>query len=284
METITSPKAMIDWSQARAAAGKSVALVPTMGFFHAGHLSLMRLAGELADLVVVSLFVNPLQFGQAEDLSRYPRDLDRDRELAEQAGAAVLFAPTVAEMYPESPLTRVTVPQLSERLCGLSRPGHFDGVCTVVGKLFNIVRPAKAVFGAKDFQQLALIRRMNVDLNWGIEIVAHPIVRESDGLAMSSRNVYLSEVERARATCLFRAIARARELVRAGEVEVGAILAEVEKIIDVHDNVCIDYAMVVDADRLEPQARVGADSLLALAVRVGATRLIDNAMLMDNCG
>ena len=275
---------MIDWSQARAAAGKSVALVPTMGFFHAGHLSLMRLAGELADLVVVSLFVNPLQFGQAEDLSRYPRDLDRDRELAEQAGAAVLFAPTVAEMYPESPLTRVTVPQLSERLCGLSRPGHFDGVCTVVGKLFNIVRPAKAIFGAKDFQQLAVIRRMNVDLNWGIEIVAHPIVRESDGLAMSSRNVYLSEVERARATCLFRAIARARELVRAGEVEVGAILAEVEKIIDVHDNVCIDYAMVVDADRLEPQARVGADSLLALAVRVGATRLIDNAMLMDNCG
>jgi len=275
---------MTDWSLTRAAAGKSVALVPTMGFFHAGHLSLMRLAGELADLVVVSLFVNPLQFGQAEDLSRYPRDLDRDRELAEQAGAAVLFAPTVAEMYPESPLTRVTVPQLSERLCGLSRPGHFDGVCTVVGKLFNIVRPAKAVFGAKDFQQLALIRRMNVDLNWGIEIVAHPIVRESDGLAMSSRNVYLSEVERARATCLFRAIARARELVRAGEVEVGAILAEVEKIIDVHDNVCIDYAMVVDADRLEPQARVGADSLLALAVRVGATRLIDNAMLMDNCG
>jgi pantoate--beta-alanine ligase len=188
--------------------------------------------------------------------------------LAGQTGAAVLFVPTPEEMYPQPPATRITVPQLSDRLCGLSRPGHFDGVCTVVGKLFNIVRPAKALFGAKDFQQLIVIRRMTADLDWGVEIVAHPIVRESDGLAMSSRNSYLSIAERASAVCLFRAIGRARELARGGEAEVAVILAEVEKTIKQHDNVSIEYTVIVDTTRLEPQLQVGIDSLLFLAVRV----------------
>jgi pantoate--beta-alanine ligase len=281
MEIITSTKQMRDWSRGQGAAGKTIALVPTMGYFHAGHLSLMRMAGELGDLVVVSLFVNPIQFGPGEDLASYPRDLESDRALAEQCGVDILFVPTVAEMYPEPPVTRVTVPSLGDRLCGRSRPGHFDGVCTVVGKLFNIVRPDLAIFGCKDFQQLAVLRRMTVDLNWGVEIVAHPIVRESDGLAMSSRNSYLSAMERATATCLYRAITRARQLVAAGEGEVASLLAEVDKIILVHDNVRIDYTTIVDAAGLEPQLRVGPDSLLALAVRVGTTRLIDNAMLLE---
>lgn len=281
MEIIASIKQMSDWSRGQRAAGKTVALVPTMGYFHAGHLSLMRMAGELADLVVVSLFVNPIQFGPSEDLARYPRNLENDRVLAERCGVDILFVPTVAEMYPEPPATRVMVPSLADRLCGLSRPGHFDGVGTVVGKLFNIVRPNKAIFGAKDFQQLAVIRRMTADLNWGVEIVAHPIVRESDGLAMSSRNSYLSDAERAAATCLYGAITKARRLVAAGEGDVAILLKEVEKIINVHDNVRIDYTAIVDAVSLEPQLQVGSDSLLALAVRVGATRLIDNAMLLE---
>lgn len=282
MEIITSPKQMRDWSRSQGAAAKTIALVPTMGYFHAGHLSLMRRAGELADLVVVSLFVNPIQFGPGEDLARYPRDLERDRELAAGSGVDVLFVPTAPAMYPEPPETRITVARLGAGLCGRSRPGHFDGVCTVVGKLFNIVNPDLAVFGRKDFQQLAVIRKMTADLNWGVEIVAHPIVRESDGLAMSSRNSYLSGPERASATCLYRAIVRARELAAAGEGVVARLLAEVEKIITVHDNVRIEYAEIVEATSLEPQLRVGPDSLLALAVRVGSTRLIDNALLLES--
>ncbi|NTV13396.1 MAG: pantoate--beta-alanine ligase [Desulfobulbaceae bacterium] len=284
MEIITATKKMSDWTRDRQASGKSVALVPTMGYFHDGHLSLMRQAKALADLVVVSLFVNPIQFGPSEDLTRYPRNLDRDMQLAKGCGVDILFVPTLAEIYPELPLTRIAVPSLSDRLCGLSRPGHFDGVCTVVGKLFNIVRPTTAIFGSKDFQQLAVIRRMTSDLNWGVEIVAHPIVRESDGLAMSSRNSYLSVSERATATCLYRAIGRARELVAAGESEVARILAEVKKVLTISEEVCIDYTAVVSAASLESQLQVGCDSLLALAVRVGGTRLIDNAMLMEKSG
>lgn len=282
MEIITSTKQMRDWSRSQGAAAKTIALVPTMGYFHAGHLSLMRMAGELADLVVVSLFVNPIQFGPGEDLARYPRNLERDRELAAGSGVDVLFVPTAPAMYPEPPETRITVARLGAGLCGRFRPGHFDGVCTVVGKLFNIVNPDLAVFGRKDFQQLAVIRKMTADLNWGVEIVAHPIVRESDGLAMSSRNCYLSGPERVAATCLYRAIVKARELAAAGEGEVARLLAEVEKIITVHDNVRIEYAEIVEATSLEPQLRVGPDSLLALAVRVGATRLIDNALLLES--
>jgi pantoate--beta-alanine ligase len=282
MEIITTTKQMHDWSRSQVAAGKTVGLVPTMGYFHAGHLSLMRMAGELSDRVVVSLFVNPIQFGPGEDLACYPRNLERDQEMAERSGVAVLFVPSTPVMYPEPPETRITVARLGAGLCGGSRPGHFDGVCTVVGKLFNIVSPDLAVFGRKDFQQLAVIRKMTADLNWGVEIVAHPIIRESDGLAMSSRNSYLSGPERSSATCLYRAIVKARELAAAGEGEVARLLAEVEKIITVHDNVRIEYAEIVEATSLEPQLRVGPDSLLALAVRVGVTRLIDNALLLES--
>lgn len=281
MEIITSIEKMREWSRAQRVAGRRVALVPTMGFFHEGHLALMRRAEELAEQVVVSLFVNPLQFGPSEDLSRYPRNLERDRDLAASCGVAILFVPSAEEMYPEPPATRISVANLSDRMCGLTRPGHFDGVCTVVGKLFHIVTPDLAIFGSKDFQQLAVLRRMSADLNWGLEIVAHPIVRESDGLAMSSRNSYLSGSERATATCLYRAIRKARELVAAGEGDVARLLAEVENVIIVDDTVRIDYTAVVDAAGLEPQRHVARDSLLALAVWVGTTRLIDNAMLME---
>lgn len=284
MEIFTATKKMSEWSRLQHVAGKTVALVPTMGYFHEGHLCLMRKAATLADLVAVSLFVNPIQFAPNEDLTRYPRNLARDTELAEGCGVDLLFVPTVAEMYPESPLTRIAVSALGDRLCGLSRPGHFDGVCTVVGKLFNIIQPDFAIFGRKDFQQLAVIKRMTADLNWGVEIVSHPIVRESDGLAMSSRNSYLSAAERVTALCLYQAIAKAKGLVAAGELGVGRLLTEVEKVITAHENVRIDYTAIVDAANLEPQLQVGVDSLLVLAVRVGETRLIDNAMLMKETG
>jgi len=284
MEVIATPELMRDWSRACRQSGRSIGLVPTMGYFHDGHLSLMRQAAALTDQVVVSLFVNPLQFGPGEDLARYPRNFERDRDLAARSGVAVLFAPTAAAMYPEPPETRIAVGRLGVGLCGRSRPGHFDGVCTVVGKLFNIVSPELAVFGRKDFQQLAVIRQMTVDLNWGVKIVAHPIVRESDGLAMSSRNRYLSGLERQSATCLYRAIVRARQLAAAGEGEVAHLLSAVEQIIAAHDNVCLEYTEIVSATTLVPQLLVGPNSLLALAVRIGATRLIDNAMLLEPCG
>ena len=196
MKIIKSPEQMSAWSDAQLGSGKKIGLVPTMGYFHEGHLRLMRRAAELSDLVVVSLFVNPIQFGADEDLASYPRDLDKDTSLATQEGVAVLFVPDQRAMYPESPKTRVTVSGLTEGLCGSSRPGHFDGVCTVVAKLFNIVKPSLAVFGSKDYQQLAVIRRMVTDLSWDVDIIAHPIVRDKDGLAMSSRNTYLSPKER----------------------------------------------------------------------------------------
>jgi len=281
MEIITVTNKMNDCSRGWRASGRKIALVPTMGFFHEGHLSLMRQAKTMADHVVVSLFVNPLQFGPSEDLARYPRNLNQDVALAEMCGVDVIFAPTVSEMYPEPPLTMVTVTSLSGRLCGVSRPEHFAGVCTVVNKLFNIVRPGVAVFGSKDFQQLAVIRRMNADLNMGVDIVAHPIVRENDGLAMSSRNSYLSTAERGDAVCLCQAIGVARGLVAGGEVEVAHLLDEVNKVIKVRENVRVDYAAIVDAVKLEPQVQIGRDSLLVMAVWVGGTRLIDNAMLME---
>jgi len=280
MEIITTLQQMRDWAADRHATGLNLALVPTMGYFHDGHLALMRNAAEMADQVVVSLFVNPIQFMPGEDLARYPRDLARDRTLAESVGVDALFVPSVAVMYPEKPRTRVTVSGLTERLCGTSRPGHFDGVCTVVAKLFNIVRPGLAVFGRKDFQQLAVIRRMAADLNFNLEIVSHPIVRENDGLAMSSRNSYLTPAERSSAPCLYRALQRAREQVAAGETGSETLLRAAAHFINSHENTAIEYISIVDANTLEDQPSVGPDSLMALAVRVGSTRLIDNAYLL----
>lgn len=279
MKIINSIEQMSAWSKEQLASGRRIGLVPTMGYFHEGHLSLMRRAGKLADRVVVTLFVNPIQFGPEEDLATYPRDLGRDVNLARQEKVAVLFTPDSKGMYPEAAKSRITVSGLTEGLCGSSRPGHFDGVCTVVAKLFNIVNPALAVFGSKDYQQLAVIRRMVYDLNWDIDIVAHPIVREEDGLAMSSRNTHLSPENRKNALALYKAITAAKELVMSGVSDVEQLLAKLEVIINLHDNVSIEYLSVVDAESLMAQTTIADNSLLAVAARVGNTRLIDNSML-----
>jgi len=279
MEIIRTPAAMTAWANRMVAAGDAIALVPTMGYFHAGHLSLMRRAKKLAKLVVVSLFVNPIQFGPQEDLARYPRDLARDAALAEKEGVDVLFAPEAAAMYPEGSQTRVAVSGLANGLCGASRPGHFEGVTTVVAKLFHLVKPRFAVFGQKDFQQLAVIRRMTADLNWDIEIVGHPIVREPDGLAMSSRNIYLSAGERQAALGLFRAIQHARQRVREGLGEVAVLLSEVREMLAATPGVAMEYVECVDEATLVPSADLAPGVVLVMAARVGTTRLIDNDKL-----
>jgi len=280
MEIIRTPVEMTIWANRTLAAGQTIGLVPTMGFFHEGHLRLMRKAGEKAERTVVSLFVNPIQFGANEDLGRYPRDFARDCQLAEGEGMDVLFAPEVQTMYPAEASTRVIVSGLTDGLCGASRPGHFAGVTTVVAKLFHIIKPHCAVFGRKDFQQLAVIARMVADLNWDVEIIGHPIVREADGLAMSSRNVYLSVPERQAALCLFRAIGHARRRVRTGLVEAKVLLLEVEELL-LQEAVTIEYVSLVDQTTLQPQAVLRKGAVLAMAVNVGATRLIDNDNLFE---
>lgn len=280
MEIIRSPGAMAAWSDRVRAQGGTICLVPTMGFFHDGHLALMGRAGEIAGEVVVSLFVNPMQFGPGEDLARYPRAFDRDAELAAAAGVAVLFAPGAEAVYPAGFCTTVSVRGLTETLCGLSRPGHFDGVTTVVAKLLHMVKPHSAVFGAKDFQQLAVIKKMVADLNWDVNIVAHPIVREPDGLAMSSRNTYLSAEERGKALCLSRALQLARQRVAAGERDAARLREEIQQYITAYGEVAVDYVAIVDAETLASCDEITAGSLLALAVQIGRTRLIDNTLLV----
>jgi len=284
LEIISSPTAMTAWSQRLSSRGESIALVPTMGALHAGHLSLMRLAAQRANRVVASLFVNPLQFGPREDFARYPRDLQGDIASLAKEGVDVLFAPAAGEMYPAGFQTSIRVAGLTATLCGRSRPGHFDGVATVVGKLFNIVRPHCAVFGEKDFQQLAVIRRLVRDLDWGIEVIGHPIVREPDGLAMSSRNAYLTPAERSAALCLYHSLQLARNLVRtprpaarplSGEVLVGEIAA----LISSYAAVDIEYITLVDQHSLVEKEVIDHDTILAMAVRLGRTRLIDNGRL-----
>ena len=280
MEIIRTPAAMTAWANRILAAGQTIGLVPTMGFFHEGHLRLMRTAKAKADRTVVSLFVNPIQFGANEDLDRYPRDFSRDCRLAEAEGVDVLFAPGAQDMYPPEASTRVMVSGLTDVLCGASRPGHFAGVTTVVAKLFHLIKPQCAVFGRKDFQQLAVIRRMVADLNWDVEIVGHPIVREPDGLAMSSRNTYLSGPERQAALCLSRSIAHARRRVREGLVEAEILLQEVDWLLQ-QEAVTIEYASLVDQATLRPLAVLQEGVVLALAIKAGATRLIDNDILFE---
>ncbi len=270
---------MTRWSEDVLIRGETIALVPTMGYFHEGHLSLMRLAGRLADHVVVSLFVNSIQFAPGEDLNRYPRDLENDTRLAANEKVDVLFVPSDSEMYENGGTTRVRVEGITAVLCGRQRPSHFEGVTTVVAKLFNITKPHFAVFGEKDFQQLAVIRRMTRDLNWNIDIVGHPIVRESDGLAMSSRNAYLSGEERQSACCLYRAIEQARASFAAGVRDVPRLQAEVRDILLANPDVSIDYIALVDQHSLAEIKEADAETGLALAVRVGNTRLIDNGFL-----
>ena len=268
---------MTAWSHKQCMDGKSIGLVPTMGFFHEGHLSLMRKAVHSADRVVVSLFVNPIQFGPDEDLAIYPRDFDKDRELASENGVDVLFAPETEGMYLSENKTTVVVKDLTDHLCGAARPGHFVGVATVVAKLFNIVRPDLAVFGQKDFQQLAVIRRMCMDLNMGVEIIGHPIIREEDGLAMSSRNTYLDDSQRESALSLSRAIELARRLIDAGEHNVVMLTDAVHQFIDSHSATVVDYISFVNQSTLKPVSTVDKDTVMALAVKIGdKVRLIDN--------
>jgi len=279
MEVITSVQLMQERSHRLATAEKTIALVPTMGFLHEGHLELMRTGKRLADEVIVSIFVNPTQFGPAEDLERYPRDTEGDLRKAQSVGVAFVFMPSVEEMYPTGFQTRVQVTHLPLHLCGLSRPGHFDGVATVVAKLFHITRPHLAIFGQKDYQQLAIISRMVMDLNMNIQIIGVPTVRERDGLAMSSRNSYLNPEERRSALCLKTSLDLAGDLVKAGERRARAILDVVETHIRRHPFTDIDYAALCDPVTLETVETLQAETLLALAVRVGKTRLIDNCLL-----
>ena len=256
--------------------GLSVGLVPTMGYLHEGHKSLIDKAVAENDRVVVSVFVNPIQFGPTEDLASYPRDLDRDAELCEKAGANVIFHPEDSEMYFDDFCTYVDMDDLTKGLCGKTRPTHFRGVCTVVSKLFHIVAPDRAYFGQKDAQQLAVIRRMVRDLNFDIEIVGCPIVREADGLAKSSRNTYLSAEERTAATVLHKGLTAGEELLRSGEKNAAKVVAEIRKVIENEPLAKIDYVELVDWNTLKPVETVSGQVLCAVAVYIGKTRLIDN--------
>jgi pantoate--beta-alanine ligase len=257
-----------------------IGFVPTMGYLHEGHLSLVRRARRECDTVVMSVFVNPLQFGPNEDFDRYPRDLERDAGMAREAGVDFLFAPSVAEMYPDSPRTKVTVSGLTERLCGASRPGHFDGVATVVTKLFNIVQPDRAYFGLKDAQQVAVIEQMVRDLNIPVEIVPCETVREADGLAMSSRNVYLSTEERKQATILYQALREAKVGLESGRFRTAEEVNRfVREKIMTQPLAEIDYVETLSYPRLEPPENLESERIIvAVAVRFGKTRLIDNLL------
>lgn len=259
--------------------GRTAALVPTMGALHEGHLRLVDRARELADEAWASVFVNPAQFGPGEDFERYPRDLERDRALLAGRGAALLFAPSVKEMYPRPPATVVDLPELAAGLCGAHRPGHFRGVALVVAKLLAIARPEWAVFGAKDWQQATIVRRLAADLDLGVRIEVVPTVREPDGLAMSSRNAYLSAEERRAATVLVRALRAAEAAVAAGERDAQAIRRRLVEVVAGEPLARLQYAEVVDPDSLQPLARVERRALLALAAHLGATRLIDNLLV-----
>jgi pantoate--beta-alanine ligase len=259
--------------------GQRLGFVPTMGALHAGHLSLVRAARTACDIVAASIFVNPTQFGPNEDLAKYPRDFERDRDLLAREGVELLFAPSVVEMYPAGAVTWVTVEELSGKLDGRSRPGHFRGVTTVVAKLFHIVEPDAAFFGQKDAAQVAIIRRMVRDLNFPVEIVACRIVREADGLAMSSRNAYLDSSQRQQALVLPRALMRVQKFWEGGERDAAKLVAAGSEEIAGEKSVRLDYFEIVDPDSLDPVKNLAAGALVAVAAFVGTTRLLDNIVL-----
>lgn len=286
MKIIESVGKMKEASKAFNTKGKKVAFVPTMGYLHDGHLSLMKKGRDLGDILVVSVFVNPTQFGRGEDFERYPKDIARDKELCEGVGVDVLFVPSAEEMYPGGYQTYVDVEGVTKNLCGKARPGHFRGVATVVTKFFNIVRPHRALFGEKDFQQLVIIKRLVKDLDMDVEVIGMPIVREAGGLAMSSRNSYLSDKERRAALSIYRALKSAREVFDEGERSAKVILNEAKRVIEIEPMVVLDYLNLVEANTLEELDRVEGEALLAMAVWVGKTRLIDNIILRkegQNC-
>ena len=279
MQIIETVSAMRDWSERERRSGRRIALVPTMGFLHEGHLSLVRDARKRADRVVVSIFVNPTQFGPEEDFAAYPRDFARDCGLLEEEQIDIAFHPALAAMYPDGAETYVEVEKLSLSLCGAMRPGHFRGVATAVAKLFNIVRPHVAIFGEKDYQQLQVIRRMVRDLSMEVEIVGHPIVREPDGLAMSSRNAYLTRDERRAAVCLSRSLCKAERLVKSGENSAQSLLLLVRAELAKEPLANLEYVKLCDPESLMDVETIDRSALLAVAVRFGKARLIDNRVL-----
>lgn len=260
-------------------AGRRIGFVPTMGALHEGHFSLIRTARSQSDTAVVSIFVNPTQFGPNEDYQRYPRPIDADLAGCEREGVGAVFCPSVQEMYPTRALTTVALPALTRTLCGPHRPGHFDGVATVVAKLFQIVQPDRAFFGQKDYQQSVIVRRMVADLNMPVEVVVCPTVREADGLAMSSRNAYLSAEDRRQALSLSQALFAARDQVAAGQRDALALVQQIRRHIQSAGPCRIDYAECVDAADLTPQSQITGPCAIAVAVRIGATRLIDNVLV-----
>lgn len=275
LNTIKETKEIL---RAEKMAGKTIGIVPTMGYLHEGHLSLIQRARAENDIVVVSVFVNPTQFGPNEDLDKYPRDLQQDCQKAESVGADILFSPSVGQMYPEGYHTYVSVEKLGDNLCGSSRPGHFRGVATVVTKLFNISGADNAYFGQKDAQQFFLLKRMALDLNMDIKLHICPIIREKDGLALSSRNIYLTEEQRKQAIVLSLALKNAKSLIDAGERNAAAVIAEMVKTVKSSELADIEYIKAVDTETLSDTQVVGK-SLIALAVRFGSTRLIDNMII-----
>ncbi len=276
MEIITTIKEMKRLSYQARQLGRTIAFVPTMGFFHEGHLSLMKEGRKRGDLLVVSLFVNPTQFGPSEDFKKYPRDFERDRKMAEEVDVDFLFVPEMVEMYPPNHQTIVRVEKVTQGLCGRSRPTHFQGVTTVVNMLFNIVMPHVALFGEKDFQQLVTIQQMVMDLHMDVEVVGMPIIREVDGLAMSSRNTYLHPNERKAALSLHRSLKRAEEILQKGERRAERILEGVREVLLSEPLVKIDYIQVCNANTLEDIDEIEGDVVIAIAAYVGQTRLIDN--------
>ena len=284
MDVIDTVHEMQHRSDALRAAGETIALVPTMGFLHEGHLELMRVGRGHADQLFVSIFVNPAQFGPTEDFEKYPRDEEGDLSKAENAGVDLVFIPGVEEIYPDGFQTAVGVSRVTKHLCGLSRPGHFDGVTTIVAKLFHITKPHLAIFGQKDYQQLTVISRMVKDLNMDIRIVGVPTVREPDGLAMSSRNNYLGREERKSALCLKKSLDLAGHLLSQGERRTDRIKSAIEELILSHPFTEIDYVTICHPDTLEDIGSIEGETLVALAVKVGNTRLIDNGLINKGTG
>lgn len=279
MQIIRSPKIMQKICVGLKRKGKIIGFVPTMGYLHKGHLSLVRIAKKRSDVLVVSIFVNPTQFGPKEDFAKYPRDFKKDRFLLEKEGCDFIFAPRIKDMYPEGYLTYVNVEKITGKLEGAIRPGHFQGVTTIVAKLFNIVQPDIAVFGQKDAQQAVVLKKMVDDLDYGVKMIIAGTVRERDGLALSSRNVYLSKEERKQAKVLYQALRLAKKMIKNGERSLSKIVSKMHKLIDKQPLAEIDYIAITDAHSLELLNRLKGEILISLAVRFGKTRLIDNIKL-----
>lgn len=279
MKLITSIKEMQSLAEKLRREGKIISFVPTMGYLHKGHLSLMEEGKKRGDVLIISIFVNPTQFGAGEDYAVYPRNLEKDKRLAEGVGVDIIFTPNEGEMYPKAYQTFVQVEGVTKNLCGISRPTHFKGVTTIVAKLFNIVKPHVAIFGEKDYQQLVTIRQMVRDLDYDIKIVGMPTYREEDGLAMSSRNTHLDPEERKAALCLYRSLKMASELFNSGGKKAERIIQEIRKIIEAERLITIDYIKICDTEHLKDLTMIDREALIALAVKVGKTRLIDNIVL-----